>query len=400
VHSTHKIELDKLSYAPRVDVLQAAQKRAWGVGGLFGILTIIAFVIDYKSALQAYLPAFLMFLGLTLGPMAWVLVWFMPGGRWGMPMRRIWEAASRNIWVAALLFIPIAAGYKAIFPWAMPGHEEYTGFTGMWLNFPAFLIRAVIYFAVWGFVAYRLNSLSAIQDKPHDWLYGKLKFLGAAGLLAYIWALTFASIDWMMSLRPAWPSTIFPLIVLIGQAILGLSVGFIMIRILIPYEPLNVLADDVVRHDNGKLLLACVMLWAYFSYSQWLIIWSGNLPEEIHWFLPRVTHGWGGVALLLVIGHFAIPFAILLSRGFKKSPAKMAWLAAWMIFMRFIDLFWESAPTWSPDGINWAKVWMYPVITLFMLGLWGALFLRQVMRRPLIPAHDPRLIELYGDVHE
>ncbi len=399
MHSTHKIELDKLSYAPPTAAIQRIQKSAWAMGGLFLIGTLIAFLVDWRSAAQAYLPAFLLFLGLTLGPLGWVLVWYLPGGRWGMPMRRIWEAASRNIWVAAALFVPIVIFYKEIFPWAHGG-EGLTAFGHAWLTFPSFLIRAVIYFLVWGYLSYRMNALSAIQDRPHDWLYGKLKFLGGWGLLAYIWALTFASIDWIMSLRPGWPSTMFPLIMLVGQAICGMAVGMIAARILIEYEPMNVLMDDVVLHDNGKLLLACVMLWAYFSYSQWLIIWSGNLPEEIGWFLTRIRGGWGGVALFLVIFHFAVPFCILLSRAIKKNIYRLVWLAAWMIFIRYVDLFWQTAPTWSPQHLNLGKIWMYPVMALAMVGIWGALFFRNLMQRPLIPAHDPRLFELYGEVHE
>jgi hypothetical protein len=142
------------------------------------------------------------------------------------------------------------------------------------------------------------------------------------------------------------------------------------------------------------------MLWAYFSYSQWLIIWAGNLPEEIRFFLDRVKGSWGGVALFVALFHFAVPFAILLSQGLKKKPAKLALVAGWMIFMRFVDLFWIVAPTFNHQHIDYGKVWMYPVITLAMGGIWAALFIRNLMSRPVIAVYDPRLVEIYGEAHE
>jgi hypothetical protein len=403
VHTTHKVELEKLSFAPP-PVLQSVFRRAVAVGGLFGVLSIVAFIVNPRQAMQAYLVGFMLFLGLTLGPLGWLLVWFMPGGRWGLPMRRIWEAATRNIWYAILAFVPIAIGYKYIYPWAHPEslHGEHAAsLVKNYLNFPGFLLRAAIYFAIWSLIVYLVNKYSAIQDKPYSgWLGTKLTALGAVGVLAYVWSLSFASIDWLMSLMPGWPSTIFPLIIVAGQGILGLALGIIVGRILVDYEPMNVLMDEVVFHDNGKLLLAFTMLWAYFNFSQFLIIWSGNLPEEISYFLDRTRGDWGPVAFLLVLFHFAVPFAILLSQDLKKDPRKLVWVALWMVFMRFVDLFWIVAPTWNKEHLELGKLWMYPVIALAMVGIWAALFLRNLMSRPLIAAHDPRLFEIYGEAHE
>ncbi len=404
MHTTHKIEIDKLNLAPPA-VLQTVFQRAVAVGGLFTVLSIVAFVVDPRRAMQAYLVGFMLIVGLTLGPLGMLLTWFMPGGRWGFSMRRIWEAATRNIWLAAVAFVPLALGYKYIYPWADPnamqGTEHLRALSAHYLNISGFVTRGIIYFAVWFFIIYLVNKYSLIQDKPYSgWLGGKLTALGAAGVLAYVWSMTFASIDWVMSLSPGWPSTIFPLIVVVGQGTLGLALGIIMGRILVDYEPMNVLMDEVVFWDNGKLLLAFVMLFAYFSYSQWLIIWAGNLPEENHWFLERIRGGWNYVALFLVIFHFAVPFCILLSQGLKKQPRKLAWVAAWMIFMRFVDLFWVTAPTWSKDHLDLSRMWMYPVFALAMGGIWAALFVRNLMSRPLVAAYDPRLLQIYGETHE
>jgi hypothetical protein len=404
VHTTHKVDLENLSVTPP-SVLQDISKRAIAVGGLFGILSIVAFVVDPKQAMQAYLVGFMLFLGLTLGPLGWLLVWFMPGGRWGLSMRRIWEAAANNLPYAALAFIPILIGYKYIYPWADAGfrntshHADVLG--AHYLNFSGFLIRSIVYFAAWGLIVWLVNKYSAMQDKPYEgWLWSKITALGAVGVLVYVWGMTFASIDWLMSLMPGWPSTIFPLIIVAGQGILGLAIGIIMGRVLVKYEPMDYLMDEVVFHDNGKLLLAFVMLWAYFSFSQWLIIWSGNLPEEIHFYLERVHGGWGGVALFLVVFHFAVPFAILLSQSLKKDPRKLSWVAAWMIFMRFVDLFWIAAPAWNKEHLAISRLWMYPIFALAMAGIWTALFLRNLAKRPLIAKYDPRLYDIYGEVHE
>jgi hypothetical protein len=402
VHTTHTIDLERLTVTPPT-VLQDIYKRAVAVGGLFAVLSVICFVVDPKQAMQAYLVGFMLFVGLTLGPLGWLLVWFMPGGRWGLSMRRIWEAATRNLPIAFVAFIPILLGYKYIYPWANPQSlhgEHMASLTKHYLNLPGFALRGFVYFAAWGLVVYLVNRYSEIQDKPYDgWIGSKLTALGAVGVLVYVWAMTFASIDWLMSLMPGWPSTIFPLIIVAGQGILGLALGIIVGRVLVPHEPMNELMDEVVFHDNGKLLLTFVMLWAYFSFSQWLIIWSGNLPEEIHFFLDRTHGGWGGVALFVVVFHFAVPFAILLSQSLKKDPRKLAWVAAWMIFMRFVDLFWVAAPAWNKEFAI-SKLWMYPVFALAMAGIWAALFLRNLMNRPLIAKYDPRLYDIYGEVHE
>jgi hypothetical protein len=404
VHTTHKLDLENLAVTPP-SVLNDIFKRAVAVFGIFALLFVVALIVDPRQAMQAYLVGFMLFLGLTLGPLGWILVWFMPGGRWGLSMRRIWEAAARNLPMAFLAFIPILIAYKAIYPWASPeflqSHEHAKSLAKYFLNFPGFLIRSLIYFAAWGLVVYLVDKYSALQDKPYDgYLWSKMTAIGAVGVLLYVWAMTFASIDWLMSLMPGWPSTIFPLIIIAGQGILGLALGIIMGRVLVQHEPMDVLMDEVVFHDNGKLLLAFVMLWAYFSFSQWLIIWSGNLPEEIHFYLNRVHGGWGGVALFLVLFHFAVPFCILLSQDLKKDPRKLAWVAGWMIFMRFVDLFWIAAPTWNHEHFAISRVWMYPVAALMMVGLWTALFLRNLSRRPLLAKYDPRLYDIYGEVHE
>jgi hypothetical protein len=402
VHTSHKIEIETLNVtAP--PVLQGVKRRAVAVAGLFGIGSIVCFVVEPRQAMQAYLVGYMLFIGFTLGCLGWLMLWHLTSGRWGLPMRRIWEAGTRNIAYAAIAFVPILLGHKLLYSWADPtqhfeGHLKYL--TAHFLNLKLFTVRAIIYFAVWFLLITLLNRWSAIQDRPYGtWLGRKFNVVSSAGMVLYFWTMTFAAIDWVMSLTPGWPSTIFPLIVIIGQAILGMGLAIIVGRILVQYEPMNVLMDEVVFWDNGKLLLALTMLWAYMNFSQWLIIWSGNLPEEIHWYLARLRGGWGAVALFLVVFHFAVPFAILLSQSLKKDPRKLALIAGWMIFMRLVDLFWVTAPSWSPEHVN-PGVWMYAVIPVAMVGLWLALFLSNYVKRPVIALYDPRVVDIYGEAHE
>jgi hypothetical protein len=396
------VEIENLNLtAP--PVLQGIKRRAVAVAGVFGIGTVVCFILDPRQALHAYLVGFMLFIGFTLGCLGWLMLWHLTSGRWGLAMRRIWEAGTRNIFVAAIAFLPILIGYKWIFPWAdlkianNPGfHSQITHY----LNFPFFFVRAILYFAIWILLITLLNRWSAIQDRPYDtWLGRKFNIVSSSGMLIYFWTMFFATVDWLMSLSTGWSSTIFGLIIIVGQGLLGMCVALIMGRILVEHEPMNVLMDEVVFWDNGKLLLAFVMLWAYLSFSQWLITWSGTLPEEIRWYTDRIRGGWGGIALFLAIFHFAVPFAILLSQSLKKNPRKLALVAGWLIFMRFVDLFWVAAPSWSPEHVS-PGVWMYAVVPVAMVGLWVALFIGNYMKRPVVALYDPRVVDIYGETHE
>lgn len=401
MQTSHRLEIESLNVmAP--PVIGTAKRRAIAVAVLFAIGSVVCFVLDTRQALQAYLVGFVLFLSFTLGSMGWLMLWHLTSGRWGLPMRRIWEAATRNIPYAAVAFLPILFGYRLLYAWVNPTAEMQQHLHSTlvhYLNYPFFVVRAVAYFASWFLLIWLLNRWSAIQDRPYSgWLGRKFNIVSSAGILIYFWTMTFASIDWIMSLLPGWPSTIFSLIVIIGQGILGMALAINTVRLLKPYEPMNVLVDDIVLWDNGKLLLAFVMLWAYLSYSQWLIIWAGNLPEEIRWYIFRLHGGWGAVALFIVIFHFAVPFSILLSQSLKKNVAKLSAVAAWLIFMRGVDLFWWIAPSFSPEHVN-RGVWMYAVIPVAMVALWFALFFSNLTKRPLVAVYDPRVNEVYGEVH-
>jgi hypothetical protein len=402
VHTTYKVDLDRVNLAAP-PILKTYYGRAVAIGGVGAVGTIIGFLLNSGQAFQSFLIGFMMCVGLTLGPLGFIFVWYLTGGRWGIPMRRIWEAATRNIYYCAALFIPILIGYRHLYPWARPeevGKHEHWGYLAQhWLNLPLFLGRGVFYFACWIVLIYFVNKYSAIQDRPHDRYLGRtLTVLGSIGVVVYAFSMSFATFDWVMSLMPGWPSTIYGFIFLVGQGILGLALALIVGNVLVRYEPMNVFMNEVVFHDNGKLLLAFTMLWAYFSFSQWLIIWSGNLPEEIVFYLGRLRGGWQYASLFLVLFHFCVPFLMLLSASLKKNPTQVAAVAVWLVVMRWWDLYWNVEPMFSPEHFKFS--WMDLVIPVGLVGIWSALFLRNLMARPLLPIYEPHLRQLVEAEHE
>ena len=210
-----------------------------------------------------------------------------------------------------------------------------------YLSVNGFIIRAAIYFAIWWALSFFLTKWSAEQDHPpmRD-NSARFKALSGPGLILYGFTITFAVIDWIMSIDPSWISTIFGLSFLIGQVLSALCFAVVVERILFRYKPMSELLKPEQVHDHGKFMLAFIMVWAYFAFSQWLIIWAGNLPEEITWYMRRLHGGWGYVGLFLVLFHFAVPFVFLISRPFKRDITRLVWLAVWLLLMRYVDLFW------------------------------------------------------------
>lgn len=225
----------------------------------------------------------------------------------------------------------------------------------------------------------------------------KFKALSGPGLILYAFSITFAVIDWIMSIDPTWISTIFGLSFLIGQVLAGLCFAVVVERILFRYKPMSRLLKPVYVHDHGKFILTFIMMWAYFAFSQWLIIWAGNLPEEITWYMRRLNGGWDQVGLFLVLFHFAVPFVLLLSRPFKRDITLLVWLAVWLLLMRYVDLFWIIEPGFSTTfNVTWLDI----VVPIAMGGLYLAYFFRNLGSRPLVPAYDFYATEVLEPIHD
>jgi hypothetical protein len=394
------VDLDRVSVAAP-EVFRRYRGTAMAVGGVGAALTIVGFLVNATQAFHAYLIGFMLCVGLTLGPLGFIFVWYLTGGHWGLPMRRIWEAANRNIYYCLVLFGGIVIGFGHIFPWAHPenyqNNANVTRLIRDYLNFHGFLIRGLVYFACWILLIYLSNKWSAIEDEPHAFsINRRFNTLGGIGVIVYFFAMSFGAMDWVMSLLPAWPSTIFAMNIIVGQGILGLALGIIMGSVLVKFEPMNAFMDDVVFHDNGKLLFAFTMLWAYTAFSQWLIIWSGNLPDETVFYLDRLRGGWQYASLFLVLFHFCVPFSILLSSSLKKDPSKLVWVAGWLVVMRWFDLFWNIEGSYHPASFPLAAIWMDIAIPVGMVGIWAALFLGHFMAHPILPLYDRQTLKDAG----
>jgi len=295
-----------------------------------------------------------------------------------------------------VLFIPVVIGAHWIYhEWMNPEHEVVK-FKTPYLNLPFFTGRAVLYFGVWMALAFFLNKWSLAQDRTADNRYTKyMRELSGGGMVALIFTVTFASIDWYMSIEPEWFSTIYGFIFVAAWSLSALAFVIAVMARLAREEPMRRIVAPLHFHDLGKLLLALVMLWAYFAFSQYLIIWSGNLPEEITWYIRRMHGGWGATIVTIAILHFAAPFLFLLSRGIKRDPGKLVLIAVLVLVMRAVDLLWMLVPAFEH------RMWILMDIAALIGfgGLWLAFFTWQLGKRSLIPINDPQFESTLEQMH-
>jgi hypothetical protein len=401
--STARVDNLELMAPP---VVKTIQRRSLVVGLIFAAISVAGAFTRPDEFFRGYLLGFMAWLGVTLGSMAILMIRHLTGGGWGMVIRRILGAAMRCVPLMALLFVPILFGLPKLYVWAWPLdsvtdkhlREHLQQITKTYLTVHGFIIRAVIYFGIWNLLSFFLTKWSAQQDHPpvRDNSV-RFQILSGPGLILYGFTISFAAIDWVMSIDPSWISTIYGLLVLIGEILSAMCFAVVVERILVKYKPMSKLLKPDYVHDHGKWMVTFVMVWAYFAFSQWLIIWAGNLPEEITWYMKRLNGGWGDVGLFLVLFHFAVPFVFLLSRPFKRDVRKLVWLAVWLMLMRYLDLFWMIEPNFSGRlDVTWADV----VVPVAMGGLWLAYFFRNLDSMPLLPAYDVFAKEVLEPAHE
>ncbi|HYJ89087.1 MAG TPA: hypothetical protein VEW46_23675 [Pyrinomonadaceae bacterium] len=388
------------SYNPPAG-LKRFQQIALVVGALFVALLMVGYLLNRDQFFHSYLFAFSFWVGISVGSLALLMLQHLSGGGWGLVIRRVLEAATQTLPLMALLFVPIVLGAHSIYSWT---HEEeiakhpVLALKTKYLNLPFFSVRSVFYFAIWILLAYLLTRWSSLQDQTADRRYTKnMRVLSGPGMVLLVFTVTFGSIDWFMSLDPEWYSTIYGLVFVASWAVSALAFVIAVLGTLSKHEPASNFVAQLHFHDLGKLLLALVMLWTYFSFSQFLIIWSGNLPEEIHWYIPRTHGGWGAIALFVVILHFAFPFLFLLSRNFKRDSGKLVWIAVLILIMRLFDLLWTIAPSFT--GEHFHVSWMDIVAPIGIGGLWLAFFAWRLSKRPLIPINDPQFETVLEQKH-
>ncbi|RMF65916.1 MAG: hypothetical protein D6743_07220 [Calditrichaeota bacterium] len=377
--------------------LNGLQRKALVVGVLGLAFCGVGAYLHPEQFFKSYLLGYMFWIGLALGSLALLALHHLVGGGWGFSIQRLLESSTRTLPLLAILFIPFVFGMRELYSWARPevvAADKLLQHKSLYLNVPFFWIRAAGYFGVWLVLAFFLNRWSGELDKSGEIkLCHRMRTLSGPTILLYVLTLTFASIDWVMSLDAHWFSTIFGFMFVVGQAVLTMAFVIVVLGRLAPHKPLSDLVETKHFHDLGNLLMAFIMLWAYISFSQFLIIWSGNLPEEIPWYLDRMHGGWQWIALLIVLFHFAVPFILLLSRRNKRRLEILSKVALALIFMRMVDLFWIVVPNFHPDGIR--VHWLDAAALVGIGGLWLALFVRQLKSRPLLPLQDPRLQEVF-----
>jgi hypothetical protein len=367
--------------------------RALAVGVLALALCLFGAWRDPLQFFRSYLLGYLFWIGFPLGCTALVMLHHLTGGAWGFLIRRLLESGTRTFLLMAVLFLPLVAGISRLYIWAQPAAvaaDPMLQYKHLYLNTPFFLVRAAFYFAVWIGLAFFLNKWSADQDRTGEpGPAGRLEALSAPGLILFGLTATFAAIDWVMSLEPHWFSTVYGLLFMVIEVLSALALSTLMARLLAGREPLARLASPSNFHDLGNLILAFVMLWAYLSLAQFLIIWMGNLKEEIPWYTSRTAGGWSALAIFLIVFHFAVPFLLLLARGVKRRAQVIAPIAAALMLMGLVDIFWLLVPAFGSEGIR--VHWMDIAAPVGIGGVWMAAFLSQLKNRSLVPLHDPRL---------
>ncbi|HEY8559347.1 MAG TPA: hypothetical protein VIL74_03005 [Pyrinomonadaceae bacterium] len=378
---------------------------ALGVGGICAIIVLGAMFFPQarETALRAWLLGFVFACGLGVGGLGILHLQYLTGGAWGVVIRRIVEACSRTIPYLAVLFIPIAAAVLThnLYEWTHLQDDAVIAHRGWYLTAGGFVVRAFIYFLLWYIMQRLLNQWSASQDQAADyeesarWLGTATAFSGPS-LVIFVLVVSFATIDWTMTLDPHWFSTIWGFLYVAGWALSCFSFSVVILAYLSDKAPLNRILGKRHFHDIGKLMLALVMVWAYFNFSQFLIIWSGNIPEETVWFLARMQNGWGWIGLILILFHFAFPYLILLSRDLKRNAKYLALMAGFILFMRIVDVFYHIAP--SPSAVPGAHqphfdaTWiLYLLGPLAVGGIWLSFFFSELAKRPLVPVKDPFL---------
>jgi hypothetical protein len=372
--------------------LDRLQLRSLIAGGAGAALLVAGMFVSSEQFFRSYLYGYLLWLGLTLGCLGLLLLHHLVSGHWGNVIQRMLEAGARGMVLMAMLFLPILTGLQSLYPWTDHQLVESSHVLHQkagYLSIPFFIGRAALYFLFWGGVAFFLVRWSRAQDATGDpGITRRLKIFSGPSLVFFVLTVTLASVDWMMSLEPEWYSTIYGMSMIVGAVLTTLAFCILLVSRLADRPPIADVLTTRHIHHLGNLLMAFTVLWAYMAFSQFLIIWSGNLPEDNFWYLKRLGTGWNVIAIILLIGHFFVPFLLLLSRRTKRAINNLSKIAVGVLVMRLVDLFWLIMPAFQ--GAELQLHWLDLVAPIGIGGLWMAYFFSQLKGAPLLPLHDPR----------
>jgi hypothetical protein len=413
------------------EMVSVWRTRALIVAAIATVLTIpFGFSHEGKNhILRAYLMGYMTCFGFAGGGLVVLMLQYVTGGKWGLLLRRPLEAMTRTIWLVGLMFVPIIFFWKHLYQWAafptagavaqaLANHavtlEQAMTLNAKraMLNPTAVIFQTAIIFAILLTFTYFLNKWSLQRDADpergtepsFDRWRTKFENLSGPGILIYVILLTAGAIDWIKSIDITWYSSIWGLQFLVGQGYAVLALGILTVILLSRFEPMKTLLRVTEQHDLGKLAFAFVMLNIYLTFAEFLIIWSGNIPDEIPWYLSRIHGGWWYVCSADFIFHWLIPFCLLLSRDLKRNKKKMIWLASWMIFARCVDMFWLIEPGYADAASNLhihnnIGILAYITVPVAVMSLWAAYYLTQLKSRPLINLNDPHVEEMLEPEH-
>jgi len=370
--------------AERINQLQ---RRGLVLGLVFLAVTVAGAFFNSRQFYVSYLFAYLFWLGLSLGCLCVAMIHHLTGGRWGDVTRRFLEAGYMTLPMMTLFFLPILTGLHELYPWVngeIPAHKA------IYLNVPAFAVRAFVYFFIWLLMAYCLRKWSQQQD----WIAElaptqRARTLSGPGVVLYTLTVTFAWTDWLMSLEPDWYSTMFPVTICGGQILSTFALAILLLARFRDAEPFSPVVGPGQFHQLGNLLLTFVMFWTYVCFGQLLIIWSGNLPREIGWYLHRIAGGWKWIASFLVLFNFFLPFFLLLFRASKTNFRPLRILAALVFLCQLVNSYWLVEPSVFPNGLH--IHWLDFTAPAAIGGLWTAMFAVNLKNAPLLTRNDPRI---------
>lgn len=390
--------LDKNSlYAPAE--VSRWQSIALGIGAIATIICVVGYFTEgAEQFLRSWLLGFIFWGGISIGSIGVLMLQYLTGGAWGVVIRRILEAGSRTIWIAPFFILPIILNISTIYHWSTAAGDQIVEWRSVYLNPWSFAIRTLVYFILWFTMAYLLNKWSEKQDASEtledaaEYLEKPTRFSGPT-MVIFALVVSFAAIDWVMTLDKHWFSTIWGMLYLVGWGLSTFAFVIALLANLLDKEPFSRIIGKKHFHDIGKLMLALVMVWTYFNLSQYLIIYSGNIPEETPWYLTRISGGWQYVGLLLLFFHFVFPFLLLLSRDIKRNSKWLSTIAVLILVMRIVDSFYHIGPQPMAGGDGHGSVfhisWTDFVAPIAIGGLWLAFFFYQLKKRPLLPYKDP-----------
>jgi hypothetical protein len=376
----------------------ASIERISGIVGIVGaILCALGFFTNRAVFFQSYLFAFIYWGGFAIGGLGVLLMGHTVGGRWCATSRRFLEAQMRTLWVVVIFTAILLLGLNYLYPWMHPAtlpdiaDQNVLKHKQGYLNWPFFLVRVVIYFVIWWFWGMRVRSMADRQDETGDpTLRERMRRFSAPGVLVFTMTATFAYIDWILSADAQFFSTVYGAMILIGDVLQCFALTILAMILASRGDRFGGRVNAIILHDLGNLMFAFTIFWTYLTASQLIIVWPGNLPQELVWYLNRVHGFWKYFALVIALSMFAIPFLALLSQARKRNPRRLMKVCIWLLIARIIDIYWIVEPTYRRHGF-WMS-WTDFAAFFGVGGIWLYVFLGELRRRPLLPLRDPRVM--------